>query len=107
MGSIGTTTTISLEQLRVDLSLPVNGSVQCGLLPKQKNIDIHIGDTSIDAFDLNFDVNNKAFSTIAAVVCLDLPFCKDAIQDAIDDAIKVAIKTFVPPVMSKLITPAI
>lgn len=105
--SIGTTTTLSLDQLKVELSLPVNGSVQCGLLPRQKNIDIHIGDTSIDAFDLNFDVNNKAIRDISAVICLDLPFCKNAISDAIDDAIQFALKTFVPPVMSKLITPAI
>lgn len=103
--SIGTTTTISLEQLKVDLSIPVNGSVQCGIF--KKNIDINVGDASIDAFDLNFDVNNKAFSTIAAVICLDLPFCKNAIQDAIDDAIKLAIKEFVPPALSKMIRPAI
>jgi hypothetical protein len=105
--SIGTTTTLSLDQLKVELTLPVNGSVQCGLLPKQKNIDIHIGHTSVDAFDLNFDVNNKAIRDISAVICLDLPFCKHAIADAIDDAIQLALKTFVPPVMSKLITPAI
>lgn len=100
--SIGTTTTLSLDQLKVLLSLPVNGSVQCGLLPKQKNIDIHIGDASIDAFDLNFDVNNKAIRDISAAICLDLPFCKSAIADAIDDAIQLALKTFVPPVMKKL-----
>jgi len=105
--SIGTTTTISLEQLKVDLTLPVNGSVQCGIFKKKNHIDINIGDTSVDAFDLNFDVNNKAFSTIAAVICLDLPFCKNAIQDAIDDAIKLAIKEFVPAALAKMISPAI
>jgi len=103
-GIIGTTTTISLEHLKVDLTMPINGSVQCGF---RKNIDIHVGDTSIDAFDLNFDVNNKAFSDIAAIVCLDLPFCKNAIQDAIDDAIQLAIKEFVPPALAKMISPAI
>lgn len=102
--SIGTTTTISLEQLIVDLSMPLNGSVQCGF---KKNIDINIGETSIDNFDLNFDVNNKAFSDIAAVICLDLPFCKNAIQDAIDGAIRLAIKDFVPPVLAKVISPAL
>jgi len=103
--SIGTTTTISLKQLKVELTLPFNGSIECGLF--KKDIDIHIGDVSIDDFDLNFDVNNKAFSTAAAVICLDLPFCKNAIQDAIDGAIKAAIKDIVPGVLAKTIAPAI
>jgi len=103
--SIGTTTTISLQQLKTELTLPINGSIQCGLLPKQKNIDIHIGDSVIDAFDLNFDVNNKAFETAASIICLDLPFCKDIIQDAIDGALKDTIKLIVPGVMAKAIAP--
>jgi len=101
---IGTTTTLSLEQLKVGLSLPVNGSIQCGL---RKNIDIHIGDTTVDEFDLNFDVNNKAFNDVAAVICLDLPICKDAIRDAIDDAIRAAIKDLTPPILAKLVTPIV
>jgi hypothetical protein len=103
--SIGTTTTISLDQLKVELSLPVNGSVECGLF--KKDIDIKVGDTSVDAFDLNIDVNQKALQTIASIVCLDLPFCKDAIQDAIDGAIRQAIVDNVPPVLAKMVSSAI
>lgn len=102
---ISTTTTVSLEHLKVELSLPVNGSVQCGVF--KKDIDIKVGDATIDAFDLNVDVNQKALKTIASIICLDLPFCKDAIQDAIDGAIQKAIVDNVPPVLAKMISPAV
>jgi len=105
--SIGTTTTVSLQHLKLGLSMPINGSIQCGLLKRQKHIDILVGDASVDDFDLNLDVNNNVFSTIAAVICLDLPFCKDAIQNAIDGAIKKAIVDHVPDALAKVIAPAL
>lgn len=105
--SIGTTTTVSLAHLKVDLSMPINGSVQCGLLKRQKNIDIDVGDATVDAFDLNLDVNNNALHTIASIVCLDLPFCKDAIQNAIDNAIQRVIVENVPDALAQAIAPAL
>jgi len=105
--SIGTTTTVDLDHLKIDLSMPINGSVQCGLLKRQKNIQIAIGDAHVDDFDLNLDVNNNVFHTIASVVCLDLPFCKDAIQNAINDAIKRAIVDNVPDALAEAIAPVL
>jgi hypothetical protein len=101
---IGTTVNLALEQLTVGLTVPVNGSIICGL---RKDIDIHIGETTVDNFDLNFEINNKAFADIASIICLDLPLCKDAISDAIDDAIKLAIKEFTPPILARLVTPIV
>jgi hypothetical protein len=98
---------MDLKSLRLDLSMPFNGSVQCGLLKRQKNIDITIGNASVDAFDINLDVNNNVFHTIASIICLDLPFCKNAIQDAIDGAIQKVIEDTVPGALAKQIAPAL
>jgi len=76
-------------------------------LKRQKNIEIAIGDAHVDDFDLNLDVNNNVFHTIASVVCLDLPFCKDAIQNAINDAIKRAIVDNVPDALAEAIAPVL
>jgi hypothetical protein len=102
--SIGTNTKIDLDQLKLDLTVPVSGSLQCGL---KNDIDITVGDASVDAFDLNLDVNNKAFRTIASIICLDLPFCKHGIEDGINDAIKAVIKDLVPGALLKIITPSL
>lgn len=102
--SIGTNTKIDLDQLKLDLTLPVSGSVQCGF---KNDIDITVGDASVDAFDLNLDVNNKAFRTIAALICLDLPFCKHGIEDGINNAIRKVIVDNVPKALAKSIAPAL
>lgn len=73
----------------------------------KKNIDITVGDATVDAFDLNLDVNNNALHTIASIVCLDLPFCKDAIQNAIDSAIQRVIVENVPDALAQAIAPAL
>lgn len=105
--SIGTTTTIDLSQLKVIVSLPLSGSVQCGLLKRQKNITIEVGEAHVDSFDLNLDVNNNVIHDVSKVVCLGLPFCENTIQGAIDDAITLVIKTFVPGELGKIITPVL
>lgn len=102
---IGTTTTIDLSQLKVIVSLPLSGSVQCGLLKRQKNITIEVGKAHVDSFDLNLDVNNNAIHDVSKIVCLGLPFCEHTIQGAIDDAITLVINTFAPGVLGRIITP--
>jgi hypothetical protein len=102
--SITTNTKIELDQLKLDLTMPVSGSLQCGL---KNDIDISVGDASVDAFDLNLDVNNKAFRTIASIICLDLPFCKHGIEDGINNAIKKVIVDTVPGALAKVIAPSL
>jgi len=105
---ISSTNTINLDQLTASLHLPAAGNIQCGVRKNQKNINITFGDAALTDFDLDVNLQlDKALSTIAAVICLDLPFCKDAIQDGIDGAIKGLIMDTVPNAVAGLISPTL
>merc|ERR1712046_123864 len=83
---ISTSNDINLEKITVTVAAPLSGYVDCGIMAH--NITITVGQPSVTDFDLDVDLQlDKALQTIAAVVCADLPFCKDAIKSKLSSTI--------------------
>jgi len=105
---IPSTNSISLDQLTANLLLPASGNIQCGLRKNQKNISVTFGDAALTDFDLDVNVElDIALRALSSLICLDLPFCKNAIQDGIDGAIKSLIVDNVPDAVEGMITPTL
>lgn len=101
---ISSTNGISIDHLKLTLDLPISGSVQCG--PFAHNIEITVGQSSVADFDLDVEMDlDKTLKTISSVICLNLPFCKDAIKDAISKGIRNNIHDKVPEALAKEIAP--
>jgi len=82
--------------------LPFNGKMNCVF---RKEIDVHMGSVEITSLNLDVDLHlEKSLDTIVAVVCVGLPFCKDAIKKAISNTIKNEIEKQVPKQMAQQLT---
>jgi hypothetical protein len=99
---ISSTNGLNLDKVTLTANLPLNGKMNCVL---SKEIDINVGSVTITA--INLDVNlrlQKSLDTIVAVICADLPVCKDAIKNAISKAIKDEIEKQVPKQLAHQLT---
>merc|ERR1712032_645061 len=92
---ISSTSALALKKITMGLALPLGGAVDCA--SDSQNVSVTIGEASVTDFNLDVDLQpDKTLSTIASVICFNLPFCKDAIKDAISKGIKDQIVQHVP-----------
>merc|ERR1719473_1542611 len=84
----------------------MTGYVDCGIVAN--NLTVSVGQAKMTHFNLDVDLQlDKTLNTIAAVVCADLPFCKDAIKDKISSAIKSEIVKEVPSQVATQLQPVL
>jgi hypothetical protein len=99
---ISSTNGLILDKVALTASVPFNGELNCVF---SKEIDVNVGSVKITSLNLDVDLHlQKSLDTIIAVICADLPFCKDAIRSAISKAIKNAIEKEVPTQMALQLT---
>lgn len=99
---IRSTNGLTLDKIALVARLPFNGKMNCVF---RKEIDVHMGSVEITSLNLDVDLHlEKSLDTIVAVVCVGLPFCKDAIKKAISNTIKNEIEKQVPKQMAQQLT---
>jgi len=94
---------LALQQVQLALMLPLSGTMHCGL--RENAVNITVGQASVSFANLNVDLQlDNWVDTFVAVICADLPVCKDAITNARSQSIKNVITTQVPSQAAAQIT---
>jgi hypothetical protein len=105
---ISSTNHIVLDNVHFELSVPLSGTLNCGLIANPRGVHISAGQLSILSFDLDVHLQlNKGLDTVTRVICGGLSVCRDTLfMDKINKAIKKSIVEQVPKKAAKQIQPA-
>lgn len=93
---------LTLDKVMLTTKLPFSGNMNCVLSDEML---VNVGSVAITSLNLDVDLHlQSSVDKIVAVICADLPICKDAIKDAISKAIKDEIENQVPKQLAQQLT---